>query len=160
SAGNIVPTPFAWRSSVDSIVTIDQDGKMTARETGSALITAAALGVSSASTQIVVVWLGPANGVPVQFNPPNAVTPNADLKDSLHVLVTSTAGQPLIGVRVSFAVTAGGGSVSPGSPKLAKTNQAGIASAQWTLGPTIGVNTATATVMFDTDTTQLNTNVK
>jgi alpha-tubulin suppressor-like RCC1 family protein len=160
SAGKVIPTPFAWRSTVDTVVSVDRDGKITGLVVGNSFISASALGVSSANTEIVVVWLGPANVAPVQFNPPNAVSPSADLKDSLRVLVTNTTGQALIGVKVRFAVTAGGGTVSPGAPVLAKTNQQGVAAAKWTMGPTAGVNTATATVVFDTDTTLANTNVK
>lgn len=60
------------------------------------------------------------------------------------VRVTDVNGNPMNGVSVTFAVTGGGGSVTPTPPV---TNTDGIASAGfWTLGITPGVNTVTATV--------------
>lgn len=59
------------------------------------------------------------------------------------VKVTSTTGEAISGVSVSFAVTAGGGSVGNAT---AQTNSQGIASAgSWTLGPNMGSNQLTAT---------------
>jgi hypothetical protein len=52
------------------------------------------------------------------------------------VLVKDSAGNPLAGVRVEFAVGAGGGSVS--SP-FVLTNNAGLASVTWILGPSIDI---------------------
>jgi hypothetical protein len=60
------------------------------------------------------------------------------------VRVNDQTGQPLPGVTVNFAVTSGGGTVGTAS---ATTNAAGVASSgSWTLGPTAGQNTLTATV--------------
>lgn len=68
----------------------------------------------------------------------SATTENPSVK------VLNSAGQPLAGVNVTFAVTAGGGSVGSQS---ATTNSTGIATAgQWTLGTVAGTNTLTATV--------------
>jgi len=159
AAGAVVSVPFAWRSTVDSVVSIGRDGKLTALDTGSAFVTASALGVSSANVQIVVVWLGAANVAPVQFTVPNAVSPGAEMKDSLRVLVTNRFGAPSVGAKVAFAVAAGGGTVSPASPALVTVGQSGIASAKWTLGPATGKNTVTATVVVDADS-QPNARVK
>lgn len=160
TAGKVVSVPFVWRSSNDSIASLGRDGKLTAVDTGSVFVTASALGVSSANVQIVVQWLGPANVSPVQFTTPNAVSPGVDLKDSLRVQVTNRFGAPSAGAKVAFLVTAGGGTVSPATPVLVKANQSGVAAAKWTLGPSAGINTVTATVVFDADTTQRNSNVK
>ena len=160
SAGKEVPTPFAWRSSADSIVSIGPDGKMTALKTGSAFVNASALGVSSPNIEILVVFVGPASASAVGFSVPNAVSPSVDLKDSLRVVVKNSNNLALVGARVRFAVTEGGGTVSPAGPALATTNASGYAAAKWTLGPSVGVNTVTAIVMFNGDTTQVNTNVK
>lgn len=60
------------------------------------------------------------------------------------VRVTSSAGQPMSGVAVAFAVTAGGGTLGA---TAATTNAQGIASAgSWTLGTTAGANAVRATV--------------
>jgi hypothetical protein len=63
------------------------------------------------------------------------------LPESLVVKVLNSAAQPVSGVAVQFAVTAGGGSVSPGS---STTNADGIAWAAWTLGTTAGPGAAEA----------------
>ena len=64
------------------------------------------------------------------------------LAESLAVVVLDVNGDPLPGVNVTFAVTAGGGSVSPGSRT---TSAAGLAKTRFTLGPNAGTQTASAT---------------
>src|SRR5262245_49700156 len=60
------------------------------------------------------------------------------------VIVRDQFGNPVAGVVVTFAVTAGGGSVSPATPVISDAN--GIAAATaWTLGNSAGINTLTAT---------------
>jgi Protein of unknown function (DUF1566)/Invasin, domain 3 len=59
------------------------------------------------------------------------------------VIVKDANNNPVSGVSVTFAAATGGGSVTGGS---ATTNASGIATADgWTLGPTAGTNTLTAT---------------
>ena len=61
------------------------------------------------------------------------------------VKVTDTNGNPVSGVAVTFAVTAGGGSIVPTT--AVSTNSSGIAGlTSWTLGSAAGTNTVTATV--------------
>ena len=88
-------------------------------------------------------------------NTPAAVTPVANtagqqaaagtaVTNAPAVRVTNSAGAGLSGVAVTFAVTAGGGSLAS---TTAQTNAQGIATAgAWTLGPAVGVNTVRATV--------------
>ena len=64
------------------------------------------------------------------------------LPTPLSVIVNDANGNPVPGVSVAWAVTSGGGSVSPATTA---TNALGIASATWTLGPVAGAGTATAT---------------
>jgi len=60
------------------------------------------------------------------------------------VVVRNASGNPVAGVSVTFAVTAGGGTITGAS---ATTNTSGVAAVgSWTLGPTPGGNTLTATV--------------
>jgi hypothetical protein len=82
-----------------------------------------------------------------QFKPPIAVTAGADPGDSIRVVVTNVAGGPAVGATVAFAVTAGGGTISPASPTLVTVGQSGTAAAKWILGPANGKNTVTATVV-------------
>lgn len=67
------------------------------------------------------------------------------LSSPLVVKVADAGGNPVAGVAVSWAVTAGGGSVNPSS---SLTSSAGLAQTTWTLGPVVGTNNngATATV--------------
>jgi adhesin/invasin len=59
------------------------------------------------------------------------------------VLVRDQFGQPLPGVTVTFAITAGGGSASPLVQNTAADGTARLSS--WTLGPVAGPNAVTAT---------------
>jgi len=56
------------------------------------------------------------------------------------VTITDRGGNPVSGYTVTWAVTSGGGSITPTSI----SNAAGVASASRTLGPTAGAQTATA----------------
>jgi hypothetical protein len=80
--------------------------------------------------------------------------------DSIRVAVTDQFGNPKAGETVTFAVTAGGGSVSPAS---VTTGVDGLAAARWTVGAAANtLNAATATraglatspVTFNVTTTQ------
>ncbi len=67
----------------------------------------------------------------------------AALTEALVVEVRDQNGQPLAGVEVTFAVTAGGGTLSS---TTAKTDADGRAATTLTLGPRPGTNTVEATV--------------
>ncbi len=69
-------------------------------------------------------------------------TINTALPTPLTVKVTDAFGNPVGGTGVIFAVTGGGGSVAT---TLANTDIAGLATSVWTLGATVGAQTATAT---------------
>lgn len=99
-----------------------------------------------------------ANGSPITFNATagagaattlelaagNNQTGDVDaaLPTALQVRAEDQFGNPVAGVAVDWAVTAGGGSVNPATSNTAAT---GIASTSFTLGPDAGANTATAT---------------
>jgi PKD repeat protein len=70
-------------------------------------------------------------------------TVGSTLPNPLVVKVADQSNNPLAGVTVNFAVTAGSGSVNPTSATTASNGQA---QATWTLGNTPGTNTATARV--------------
>lgn len=65
------------------------------------------------------------------------------LEVQLSVRVVNSAGDPLEGVAVDWAVVAGGGSVAPAAPA---TDSAGVARCAWTLGTAAGEQRATAVV--------------
>jgi alpha-tubulin suppressor-like RCC1 family protein/uncharacterized protein YjdB len=70
-------------------------------------------------------------------------TAGGTLSDSLSVKVTDAHGNGVSGATVTWAVTAGGGTLSP---TTSTTDTAGIAKVQWTLGKSAGQNGVTGTV--------------
>lgn len=88
---------------------------------------------TAAAPDTIVIQAG--DGQTAQVGQPVPVDPAVRLADRF--------GNPVPNHSVTFAVTAGGGSIT-GSP--ASTNSAGIATlGSWTLGPTAGANTLSAT---------------
>ena len=82
----------------------------------------------------------------VEINGGNGQTaaPGSPVPIDPSVLVTNENGRPVEGVRVTFAVSSGGGVVTGA---VATTGDDGIATVgQWNLGTTVGSNTLTATV--------------
>src|SRR5204863_356648 len=133
--GKVVDVPVTWRTSNEKVAVFERDGVLYAKDTGQVFVAAASLGVGSPTVSIQIVWLGPAHVVSGAWSKPVAVNPGAIISDSLRVVVTNSRGQPVTNAGVSFTVTQGGGTVSP---ILATTNNAGVAAAQWTLGPASG----------------------
>jgi alpha-tubulin suppressor-like RCC1 family protein len=147
--GKVISVPLVWRSSNENVAVFEPDGRLLARDTGIAGIGASALGVSSQVVGVRVKWEGPAKVVTFLWTAPEAATPGTVVPDSLRAAVTNIRDFLVPGVKVRFAVTAGGGSVSPA---LDTTTSIGLAATQWTLGPNPGVNTVTATVLNDDNT--------
>lgn len=145
--GITVTVPFVWRSSNEKVATVDATGRLAALDTGATLITATSLGVTSQPIQVQVRWLAAAKIDTFKFTPPTAVSPGAT-PDSVRALVTDLNGRPVPNARVAFAVTGGGGTISPA---IATTGATGVAAAEWKLGPVAGTNTATATVLGEDD---------
>lgn len=144
TANRTVAVPFVWRSSADSVASFSLGGRLIARDTGTTIITASALGVTSPGVQIRVVRQGPEKIVAVRFNPPIAVSPGGSIGDSIRVNVTNAQNLPSVGAIVRFDVTAGGGSVSA---KYDTVGATGTAATTWTFGPSPGTNTVTASVL-------------
>jgi len=140
--------PLAWSSTDEKAASFLPGGKLVAGDSGTTQIVASSLGKQSQPIEVRVVWLGPAKLSRVQWTPPNAATPGATDGDSVRVRVTNPAGLSVGNAKVAFAVTAGGGSVSPAS---AKTDPNGVAAVKWTMGPQKGVNSITATVLGQDD---------
>jgi alpha-tubulin suppressor-like RCC1 family protein len=143
--GDTVAVPVVWRSSNERVAVFERGGVFVARDTGVTTITASSLGVASVAEQFVVVWQGPAfvdtAGV---FGPPPALNAGVALSDSVRVRVLNIDSIPVANARILFTITDGGGSVSP---TTATTGVNGVAAAQWTLGPGVGPNTLSASVV-------------
>jgi Bacterial Ig-like domain (group 2) len=71
-------------------------------------------------------------------------TVGATVVTPLTVIVKNKAGSPIDSAVVTFAVTGGGGSMGATS---VRTDATGQATTSWTLGPTAGVQSATATAI-------------
>ena len=145
--GVVVTVPVVWRSNNEKIVAIDGSGRLAALDTGTTTIFASSLGTNSQPVQVIVRWAAAAKIDTFRFTPPTAVTPGAT-PDSVRALVSDLNGRPVNNARVAFAVTGGGGTISPA---IATTGTNGVASAEWKLGPVAGTNTATATVLGEDD---------
>jgi hypothetical protein len=74
---------------------------------------------------------------------PASVVAGASFSDSIRVQVIDGSSNPKSGVSVAFAVTAGGGTVTPAT---VITDANGKGAAKFMTGTTMGTNTATATV--------------
>lgn len=69
---------------------------------------------------------------------------NQEVPSLPSVVVRDQFGRPMVGIRVHWAVTAGGGTLKF---PISVTNGSGVATLQqWTLGPDVGENVVTATV--------------
>jgi hypothetical protein len=149
-SGATVSVPVVWRSSNEAIAVFDAAGRVTGIDTGTTIVTASTIGITSQPIGIRVVWQGAAKVVAYQFTAPGAATPHVTVPDSVRVKVTDRNGNPIQNARVRFTSAAGGGTVSPTT--VVTTNQSGVAASQWTLGPAYGANTVTAAVVADDDT--------
>jgi regulator of chromosome condensation (RCC1) repeat-containing protein/Big-like domain-containing protein len=147
-AGQTVPVPVVWRSSEEKIATLDANGRLAALDTGITLVTASTLGVSSQPIAVKVVWQGAAKIETYQFTAPAAASPSATVGDSIHARVLDLAGNPVLGVRVAFTTTVGGGTVTPA---IDTTDRNGVVATQWTLGSSNGANQMTANVINEDD---------
>jgi hypothetical protein len=74
---------------------------------------------------------------------PSSIAAGSPVGDSIRVRVVDGGSNPKAGISVSFAVTAGGGTVSPST---VVTDAQGRAAARFVTDAKVGVNTATATI--------------
>jgi len=141
-----INVPVVWRSSNENVATLDAKGRITAVDTGITNIIASSLGVTSQPIGVQVVFVSAAKIAPFQWTAPNAASPGSVVNDSVRVLATNRIGGPAAGAIVKFAVTGGGGVLSV---VTAIAGQNGVAATKWTLGPALGANSITATVIND-----------
>jgi len=140
----ITGLPESWSSNATGFATVVAGtGLVTGVSPGSATITATIGGVSG-STVVTVVGAGGPASVAAQSTVTQNVTVNQLVSAPPSVIVRDASNQPLAGVTVTFAVTAGGGSLTGATQT---TNAGGIATVgSWRAGQTAGTNTVTATV--------------
>jgi hypothetical protein len=96
------------------------------------------------TTASVTLTAGGATQIARHSVSPQSASVGAAVAAPPSVLVRDASLNPVAGVAVTFAVTAGGGSIVPTTPIL--TDATGVATlTRWTLGPAPGANTVTAT---------------
>lgn len=144
-----VAVPVVWRSSNEKVAIFTRGGILTALDTGTTVVVATSLGITSDPIGVRVVWLGPAEIDTLTWSRPSALNAGSTLSDSIRVVVTNPSGARVGNAKVRFTVTEGSGSTAP---VTSTTNAFGVASAQWTLGPNVGTNTVTASVVRDDGT--------
>jgi hypothetical protein len=86
---------------------------------------------------------GTPSGVSVVSGNDQVAPPGTTLPDELVVAVLDGEGNAVVGAAVTWVMTAGGGSLDPGT---GTTDGNGRAATRWTLGPNVGANTALAIV--------------
>ena len=89
------------------------------------------------------VTAGNASGVLIVDGNDQTAAPRATLPKDLVVQVVDQSGNPVVSAPVTWVVTAGGGTVAP---TTGTTDENGRAATKWTLGASVGINTAQAVV--------------
>ena len=110
---------------------------------GLQIVQASAEGVISPVTFTATALGGPPASMIAVSGDQQTAPAGRSLAAPLVVRVMDGNGNPVSGVPVSFAVTAGGGAVDS---RAVVTDSTGVASTWLTLGPNIGVNTVSASV--------------
>jgi hypothetical protein len=121
-----------WSSSNDAVATVSSTGLVTATGAGTAQVTGAA-GSATAVAEVTVVQT-PTQLTKISGDGQNAAAGEV-VVEPLVVQVGDALDNPVTGVTVVFAVSQGGGSVSPTS---VTTSADGMASTTLTMGPTVG----------------------
>jgi plastocyanin len=86
---------------------------------------------------------GPATTLVVNFGEDQKASPGSPVVEPPSVIAKDAYGNPVAGVTVTFTVTSGGGSIT-GPVQTTADNGAAFLEG-WTLGPSVGPNTLTAT---------------
>lgn len=141
AGGVLTGRTVSWESRDPSVATVDASGLVTGVKLGTVTVVATSEG-KSGSAEVVVTAGTPASGAKVGGAGGSGVA-GQPLPDSLALRVINSAGEPVSGVEVTWSVTSGGGSISPGT---SLTNADGVAQAQWTLGNQPGEQTVAAQV--------------
>lgn len=128
--------------------TTGSDGQATTTWTlgaglGPQSLTASVSGTSASARISVTAVAGPAKQIAKVGGDAQSAAVSVALQDSLAVKIMDQFGNPVGGAQVLWAVTAGGGTISPTS---SNTSSIGIAKAAWTLGPGAAAQSATAAV--------------
>lgn len=141
SGGSSPATSVTWFSSNDQVASVSSTGLITGAIQGNATIRATSAGLTG-ELNVTVIPGAPARIIIFSGNGQSAAK-GSSVADPLCTNVLDAAGNWIIGATVTYVVSTGGGQV--GAPTAPVTNGAGIAiSGAWTLGPSAGTQTVTA----------------
>lgn len=136
--------------------TTDVGGLVTTKAGSYVLVVSPLAGTLTPSSQTFNVTVNPGAATHISINGGNnqsAVTENV-VASPPSVVVTDNFDNVVSGVRVTFAVTSGGGTVLPTTAVITGSN--GVASAtSWKLGSTAGSNTVTASMTVNDATSDV-----
>ena len=106
-------------------------------------ITATDAGGLRGTSPAITTVVGPAVRIAVNAGDKQSATVGTAVEVPPSVIVTDDRGNPVAGAAVTFAVASGGGSATGTTTTTGANGVAAVGS--WTLGPTAGANTLTAT---------------
>jgi hypothetical protein len=139
-----------------SSVTTDASGRATfsglvlGGPAGSHQLRFASSGLTTLS-QAITLTVGPASRITAKSAVTQTATTGQAVSDPPAVIVSDNLGNPIAGATVTFAVTAGGGTLQGATPV---SDAAGVAKVtSWTVGAAAGTNTVTATLTGATPVT-------
>jgi adhesin/invasin len=145
--------PITWTPDVGSVsetaTTTDGSGRTsvtrTLGPTAGTQTTTASSGELAGSPVVFshTVTAGSASGVLIVAGNEQRAPPGTTLPEDLVVQVVDQDGNAVVGAAVTWVVTAGGGTLSP---TTGTTDADGRAATTWTLGASVGTNTAQAIV--------------
>jgi len=119
------------------------DGLVVSALAGEHTLLFTANGLTEVRSNPISITPGAAATIAAASVTPQSVEAGTPASDPPTALVTDGAGNPVAGVPVTFAVTAGGGTIDPTTPVT--TNEQGLAQlASWVMGATAGANSVTA----------------
>jgi hypothetical protein len=132
------PAPtVSWSSTNIAVASVSANGLLTGERQGQVTIRAA---VHAVNGETVATVAAVATHVVEISGNDQAGTAGETLEVPITVEVRDRHGEPVQGIAVQFAASAGGGELSPSSPS---TGADGRASTQWTLATVAGANTGT-----------------
>lgn len=131
---------LAWTSSSATVASVNDSGLVKALAAGTTTVSAAVGGIQG---KITVIVSGQPATLTISAGNHETASVNTAVPIPPTVLVTDANANPVPHDTVTFAVTAGGGTLAPPVPVV--TGLDGKASIAWTLGPSKGANTMTAT---------------
>jgi hypothetical protein len=134
---------FGWTVDDPTVATVNTQGVVQATaKGGSVTVRATTLNGQFAEATVTFTTTSVAASLAIQSGGGQSAMALDPLSSPIVVKVLDASGARVSGVTVNFVVATGGGSVSVSNPI---SDASGLVSASWTLGPTVGTQSITAT---------------